>query len=74
MKKCAKCGTKGAKGNHLTRHHILPRRWFESELTVVLCRKCHDKLELLIPFPKQDTAFYHEVLSHFLGGGQDEDS
>lgn len=36
-----------------TSHHILPERFFpDNNLKIPICRKCHDKLELLIPLEK----------------------
>jgi ribosomal protein S27E len=40
---CKKTGTR-------TRHHILPKRHYRnSPFYAVICRKCHNKLEVFIP-------------------------
>lgn len=67
QKKCRKCGTPGNGYNVLTRHHILPRRWFGKwGGTVILCRQCHNAIERLIPFERRDVQFYWDVLNDFL--------
>ena len=32
----------------LTRHHILPKRWFHCKQICLICRKCHNDLETVI--------------------------
>ena len=58
----------------LTRHHILPRRFFKrrNKKVVLVCRECHDEIELAIPVkPRMPVRFYYEVLYIFgIGGGQ----
>jgi len=52
----------------LTRHHILPRRFFKkrSKDTLDICRKCHDRVEMNIPLKtEQSIDFYYKVLSLF---------
>jgi len=51
-------------------HHVLPRRFFGrkgNDLTFLLCGKCHDQLEQLIPeheqLPKDE---YVHILLRFL--------
>ena len=64
---CAKCNAQ----KNLTRHHILPKRHFvqakkERPLRIILCRRCHDKLELLIPWEKMPERFYSDIVMDFL--------
>lgn len=63
--KCPKC----RELRPMTLHHVMPRRWFgkkNNNLTFYLCRRCHDALELLIPFEKQPQTQYIRVLLQFL--------
>ena len=57
------------KRTYLTRHHVLPRRHFgrgkKNPQTVLLCRPCHDKLELLIPYERMPLDFYFTILPFF---------
>src|SRR3990167_7620575 len=48
---------------NITRHHILTRRHFGRGRVVLLCRRCHDKLERLIPLSEQPQEFYWRTLS-----------
>lgn len=32
----------------LSRHHIYPKRYFKRPFIVLLCRKCHNDIELII--------------------------
>lgn len=53
----------------LTRHHILPRRFFKVQNAPIfyICRECHDELELMIPVQqKKERHFYFEVINLFL--------
>lgn len=61
---CQKCGTH----RKLTRHHVLPRRFFGvNGPCCVLCRKCHDLIEKLIPEKELQTIrFYWTTLFRFL--------
>lgn len=46
---CPKC----MKSGYLTEHHVFPKRFFgkrNNDSILLLCRKCHDKIELLIPY------------------------
>jgi len=47
--RCPACGER----HILTRHHILPRRFFgngkHNDNIVLLCRPCHNEVELRIP-------------------------
>jgi hypothetical protein len=55
-----------------TKHHCLPKRHYRRQKNtpiLLLCRRCHDKLELMIPFNKQPKEFYYEVINTFLEGG-----
>jgi len=66
---CARCG---AKSRELSQHHILPKRHFLSSRahptpTIFLCKKCHAKLEDLIPMRLQEEEFYYQVVEEFLG-------
>ena len=60
---CKKCG----KFKHLTRHHLLPQRWWQGRGRIKrLCRDCHNKIELLIPFQKMPVRFYFQVFRYFI--------
>lgn len=57
----------------LTRHHIYPKRhrrswrkWQRKE-TVLICRDCHDELELRIPREQQPEWFYPHIVELFIG-------
>jgi len=64
----------------LTKHHILPRRFFsqprystnDNAPIMWLCRKCHDRADALLPqavkLTKQE---YFEIAYMFLGGNYD---
>ena len=74
-RECPACGQK----KFLTRHHVFPKRhWPEMANTnrwsghppppiISICRKCHDKLEKLIPSEIQPFNFYWETTRFFLG-------
>lgn len=61
---CPKCG----KQCHLTKHHILPKRFFGPNNKIFLiCRDCHDELEKFIPkYDKLNPHQYFQVLRWFL--------
>ena len=63
---CEACQTEPA----TSRHHLFPKRHFHgnNNLTIGLCRPCHDKIELLIPYRKQPRAFYRKITKMFLDG------
>jgi len=64
---CPKCG----KYRKLTIHHIYPQRWFGKRNikgSILICRECHNAIELLIPYTKQIESFYTSVVNQFLGG------
>jgi len=62
-RECEKCGAK----KNLTKHHILPRRHFGVfGQKIDLCRRCHDELELRIPFKKLKQYEYYRILNNFL--------
>ena len=42
--KCKRCRCK----TNLTKHHIIPRVYHDSGVTICLCRACHDKIEAII--------------------------
>lgn len=51
----------------MTTHHIYPHRHFGNGLlTFDLCRKCHDKLELLIPYKISSKYEYIKIMLDFL--------
>ena len=63
---CPKCHRVGK----LTKHHILPKRfYFLADAGVIyLCRSCHDQLERRIPFkPKRTPRWYYGIVRKFLG-------
>ena len=41
---CPKCGDVKS----LTKHHCLPRRWFKCKHICLICRSCHNDLEVVI--------------------------
>jgi 5-methylcytosine-specific restriction endonuclease McrA len=63
---CAKC----LELKNLTKHHILPRRFFRKQKrppVILLCRRCHDEIELLIPFRrKMCKDFYISLIKEFI--------
>lgn len=63
---CPKCD----KHKKVTRHHILPRRFFGSPPNapiLLICRSCHTDLEQLIPEKElQSHQFYWSILFVFL--------
>ena len=65
-KTCPKCGKK----KKMTRHHYMPVRWYGNGANnahiLLICRKCHDDLEKLIPYEKQSIGFYFKVVQIFL--------
>ena len=67
--RCAKCARTPDQAK-LTKHHILPRRFFGSPPTApiaVLCRGCHDQIEEMIPAKDvRAPQFYWAVLFLFL--------
>jgi len=65
---CPVCEREYTEANCRTRHHILPKRFFGGKGGLyVLCRECHNKLELLIPFKLQLTEVeYRNILSNFI--------
>lgn len=66
--KCPVCHKTYTNDNPKTEHHILPKRFFKGEGDKQeLCRKCHNKLETLIPFSPQLTEYeYKRILANFL--------
>lgn len=75
---CEKCNKKGLPENEITRHHIQPKRFFKGKGKIaLLCRRCHDILEKLIPYkPKLCVSEYFDIFNNFLNSktskGQDE--
>ena len=71
-KVCPKCG----KLKKLTKHHILPKRYFDNETdTLYICRECHNLLEELIRrmenklkerLLKQQPQIYFKIVEEFL--------
>ena len=59
----------------LTRHHIYPRRFFGSKsnrASIMLCRTCHNELELIIPIHEQkEKHWYVKILANWLKGDYD---
>ncbi|MCR4284043.1 MAG: hypothetical protein NUV64_01850 [Parcubacteria group bacterium] len=53
-----------------TRHHVLPKRHYgkgnrNKGGVVKVCRNCHDKIELNIPYKKMPASFYYNILTFF---------
>lgn len=67
---CPKCGLEFSATVQLTRHHILPKRFYPGSWeTIELCRSCHDLIETKIPVKKKmPDQFYYDVVNDFLGG------
>lgn len=65
--RCAKCHKLGLQ----TKHHLLPKRHYgngrKNDKVLILCRKCHDEIERLLPYEKKSKNFYIEVTSKFIG-------
>jgi len=62
---CPKCGV----NQMMTRHHILPKRVYgrhQNKHIFLLCRSCHDALELRIPLSRIPRRFYFSILLTFL--------
>jgi len=60
---CPKCHQR----KQLTVHHILPKRFFRSDETILICRECHDDLEMMIPVKERlDEVKYYYILDAFL--------
>lgn len=61
---CPACG----ENKPLTRHHILPKRYYNGYGEIILlCRACHNELEKTIPFrPRLTTMKYYKLLNQFL--------
>ena len=61
----------------LTKHHILPKRYFKSSPILELCRECHDALERSIETNEAYSGKrkrlrrneYYRILIRFLRGG-----
>jgi len=74
---CPKCGVLMINSitapNGKSRHHILPRRWWNGNGKIsILCVSCHRQLEKLIdemegtPRRKLPARHYYDLLSQFL--------
>ena len=63
---CPKC----LELKELTKHHIFPRRFFKKDkrpAILHLCRSCHDKLEMRIPYKeKMYKSEYIAITQEFL--------
>ena len=68
---CPKCH----RNVRLTRHHILPKRFFKgSGDRILICRLCHDELELRIPQKTKLTEEeYYQILYKFLKEDKNEE-
>jgi hypothetical protein len=72
-KACPKC----MQVRVLTKHHILPKRYFRGSPVIELCRQCHDALEQEILQAERVTGRqrklkrheYYQVLIRFMRGG-----
>ena len=70
---CAKCGDSNP--HRLTRHHVLPVRWFgrkHNNRKVILCSDCHRDMEAILTEAEGEPrrclteAQYEKLLSDFL--------
>ena len=68
LERCPICNREYSVNNPRTEHHILPKRFFGKTSDVYhLCRKCHDKLEMFIPFePMLEPYEYWQLLTDFI--------
>lgn len=65
---CLKCG----EFKLLTRHHVLPKRHYgHNKHIVLLCRKCHNRIEKQIPEGRIPRRFYYSIYITFMLGGKD---
>ncbi|MDA3815585.1 MAG: hypothetical protein PF549_04430 [Patescibacteria group bacterium] len=70
---CPKC----FKLKRLTKHHILPKRFYKrNDHTIYLCRDCHDEIEVILERLECDNSgrlkhhHYQEVIKRFIRGGE----
>lgn len=65
---CPICGRQYSSVNIRTRHHVLPKRFFNGRGEIyVLCVYCHRKLEKKIPVIKQlPPDEYRKILQDFI--------
>ena len=63
---CPKCFY----NKRLTNHHVLPRRFFGgNDSKLLLCRECHDEIELILPEHRELLPHeYYEVTEAWLKG------
>lgn len=63
VKECPACGVV----KPMTRHHVMPKRFFSGKgKTELICRDCHDKLELYIPHSEiMPSDFYPMIFRWF---------
>lgn len=61
---CPKCFEK----RHLTKHHILPKRFFGFNQSVLyLCQSCHSEIEIILPLDVKLEAWqYKEIHRQWL--------
>lgn len=69
---CPKC----FKVRVLTKHHVLPQRFYgRNSNTIYLCRNCHDKIEIILSRLECDNGgrlkhrHYLQVIKDFIRGG-----
>ncbi len=65
---CPVCDKLYTRDNWKSRHHILPRRFFNGEGELfTLCRNCHNKIEKIIPiYQKLSEQEYYQILFNFI--------
>lgn len=62
---CPKCGERKL----ATRHHLWPKRHYGTERNsrvVILCKECHRKLEMRIPYKRIPHRFYVAIYLTFM--------
>jgi ribosomal protein L40E len=71
---CPKCKLAYSPRNRSSTHHVIPKRaGGKNGPTAVLCRRCHDFLERLIPFDRQPNWVYHYIYEVFMLGYFDKE-
>ncbi len=63
---CPKC----LEIKELSKHHVFPRRWFKRKEIILLCRECHNNIELIISQRERGKVLkeyiYLEIIKSFL--------
>ena len=46
---CPLCNETYSKDNIRTKHHVFPRLWYNSQVTVFCCERCHKEFHCIYP-------------------------